>query len=147
MNKLNNQQGQALVEFALVAVILLVLALGVGEFGRAWYYDNALDDAVRGGVRMASELYPVPATDDARIQTYVKAHVPSSIGGSVTVNVVPPTTANGKLVKVTAQYVFAEPILITLDSLAYTFFKDHILTNSSLTLQRTGTMYYELAIP
>ena len=77
MNKLKNQKGQALVEFAFVAVILLVLVYGVTEFGRAWYYTNSMDDAVRAGARMASELYPVPVTDDTRIQTYVQSHVPS----------------------------------------------------------------------
>ena len=145
MNKLNNQKGQALVEFAFVAVILLVLVLGVTEFGRAWYYDNALDTAVRAGVRMASEMYPVPATDDARIKTYIQNHVPSSISDSVLVSVEAPTKDNGKLVKVTASYAFAESLLNPLNSLASTFHMGDV--PKSFTLVRTGTMYYELAIP
>ena len=66
MNKLKNQKGQALIEFAFVAVTLLVLVYGVTEFGRAWYYTNSMDNAVRAGARMASELYPVRSTDDPK---------------------------------------------------------------------------------
>jgi Flp pilus assembly protein TadG len=146
MNRLNNHKGQALVEFAFVAVVLLVLALGVTEFGRAWYYDNALDNAVRSGVRKASET-PYDASYVSTVSGYVTSEITASvpsIGSSVLVDVVTPTAAN-KVVKVTASYAFDEPILSTVDSLAFTFFKQHVRT--SFTLQRTGTMYYELTIP
>ncbi len=143
MNKLKNQKGQALIEFAFVAVTLLVLVYGVTEFGRAWYYTNSMDNAVRAGARMASELYPVPVTDDPRIQAYVQSHV-ASIGGSVAVRVFPPTNPT-KLVTVRATYLFPEPILSPLDTLTSAFSLGDVPT--SFTLQRTGTMYYELAIP
>jgi Flp pilus assembly protein TadG len=146
MKRLNNRKGQALVEFALVVTLLPLLALGIWEFSKAWYYENALDVGVRAGVRYASELYPIPATDDSRIKTYVQneinSYVPSMGSGSVAVTVIPPSVANGHLVTVTASYTFSETILTTLDSLSNTFFKEHIST--SFTLERTGTMYYEL---
>ncbi|MGC2424893.1 MAG: TadE/TadG family type IV pilus assembly protein [Nitrospirota bacterium] len=151
MNRLNSKKGQALVELALVLPILLLLALGITEFGRAWYYDNALDDAVRAGVRKASEQYPAPTANDPTITAYVVGEITSyipSLAGSFTANnvqVFPPTAANGKLVTVTASYVFSEPILISLNSLVSVFSLGDIPT--SITLQRTGTMYYELAIP
>jgi Flp pilus assembly protein TadG len=146
MKRLNNQKGQALVEFALVAPILLIMVLGITEFARAWYYENALDVGVRAGVRKASEQYPAPTTDDPAIVTYVQtevnAYVSSMPAGSVTVKVDPPSVSNGHLVTVTASYIFVEPILATLNSLFNTFFQKNIST--SFTLQRTGTMYYEL---
>ncbi len=46
-------EGQALVEFALVAPIFLLLVLGVVEFGRAWQVSQTLTDAARAGCRTA----------------------------------------------------------------------------------------------
>ena len=46
-------EGQALVEFALVAPIFLLLVLGVVEFGRAWQVSQTLTDAARAGCRVA----------------------------------------------------------------------------------------------
>jgi Flp pilus assembly protein TadG len=147
MNRLNNQRGQALVEFAFVAVVLLVMVLGVTEFGKAWYYDNALDNAVRTAVRKASET-PYDGSYASTVSGYVTSEITASVpsmGGGVAVTVVPPSAANGKLVTVTASYAFDEPILSSLNSLASTFSFGAIPT--SFTLQRTGTMYYELTIP
>ncbi len=45
--------GQALVEFALITPLLLLLLLGVYEFGRAWNVYQTLSDAVREGGRTA----------------------------------------------------------------------------------------------
>lgn len=47
------RSGQALVEFALVAPILLLLILGVVEFGRAWNAYQVITDAAREGARTA----------------------------------------------------------------------------------------------
>ena len=47
------EQGQALVEMALVLPILLILMLGILEFGRAWYTKQVITDAAREGARLA----------------------------------------------------------------------------------------------
>ena len=47
------RKGQALVEFALIIPIFLLLVLGVFEFGRAWNVYQVLDEAVRVGARNA----------------------------------------------------------------------------------------------
>jgi len=47
------RRGQALVEFALVVPLLLLLVLGVVEFGRAWNVYQTLTDAARNGARTA----------------------------------------------------------------------------------------------
>jgi Flp pilus assembly protein TadG len=49
-----NDRGQAVVEFALVLPFLLLLALGVVEFGRAWMTMNILTSAAREGARIAA---------------------------------------------------------------------------------------------
>jgi len=53
-----NQRAQSLVEFALVLPILLVLILGIFEFGRLWMTLNVLTGAAREGVRVAAVTDP-----------------------------------------------------------------------------------------
>jgi len=48
-----NEKGQSLVEFALVAPMLLLLLIGIAEFGRAWMAQNVLTGAVREAARIA----------------------------------------------------------------------------------------------
>ncbi len=55
--------GQAIVEFALVLVLLLMLVIGVFEFGRAWNIYQVITDAARGGARMAVVADPGVSQD------------------------------------------------------------------------------------
>jgi Flp pilus assembly protein TadG len=48
-----SETGQALVEFALVAPLLMMLVIGVFEFGRAWNVYQVITEAARGGARAA----------------------------------------------------------------------------------------------
>jgi Flp pilus assembly protein TadG len=50
---LMNGKGQALVELALVIFLLLLLVMGIVEFGRAMYVKNTLTHAARAGARAA----------------------------------------------------------------------------------------------
>ena len=53
-NKIQGERGQSVLELALILPILLMLILGISEFGRAWMTMNLLTGAVREGARMAS---------------------------------------------------------------------------------------------
>jgi Flp pilus assembly protein TadG len=53
-----NEKGQSLVEFALVVPILLLLVVGIAEFGRAWMTQNILTGAAREAVRLAAVPAP-----------------------------------------------------------------------------------------
>ncbi len=53
-----SEDGQALVEFALVAPILLVLILGLVEFARAWNTQQVLTDAAREALRSSVVANP-----------------------------------------------------------------------------------------
>ena len=50
-NTLENEKGQSLVEFALVVPLLLLLVIGIFEFGRAWMTKNIMTGAAREAVR------------------------------------------------------------------------------------------------
>ena len=46
-------KGQALLEFALILPVLLLLVLGIVEFGRAWNLAQMMSDVAREGTRLA----------------------------------------------------------------------------------------------
>ncbi|HEX7090455.1 MAG TPA: TadE family protein [Longimicrobiales bacterium] len=62
--------GQALVEFALVLPLLLVLVIAVFEFGRAWSAYQVITDAAREGARNAVVVNP--AIDSAYVVQRVR---------------------------------------------------------------------------
>ncbi|BDE58842.1 pilus assembly protein [Rhodococcus hoagii] len=52
MGRFRSESGAAAVEFALVVPILILLVLGIIEFGRAYNIQNSLSAAAREGVRV-----------------------------------------------------------------------------------------------
>jgi Flp pilus assembly protein TadG len=67
--------GQALVEFALIVPILLLLVLAIVDFGRAWNVYQVLTDAAREGGRVAVVANPSTTIDSvaAKINTLLDA--------------------------------------------------------------------------
>jgi Flp pilus assembly protein TadG len=58
--------GQALVEFALIMPFLLLFIIGIVEFGRAWNEHEVLTDAAREGARKAAVFDPAVTEADVR---------------------------------------------------------------------------------
>lgn len=50
---MKNQKGQALVETAIIVPLLILLIMGLFEFGRAMFLKNTLNNAARAGARTA----------------------------------------------------------------------------------------------
>ncbi|MBJ6799212.1 TadE/TadG family type IV pilus assembly protein [Geomonas propionica] len=50
---MNNQRGQAIVETAIILPLLILLIMGLFEFGRYLYLKNTLNNAARAAVRTA----------------------------------------------------------------------------------------------
>ena len=63
-----SETGQALVEFALVAPLLLMLVIGVFEFGRAWNVYQVITEAARDGAR-AAVVADAGVTQDSALST------------------------------------------------------------------------------
>lgn len=66
-----DQGGQALAEFALVLPVLLILVIGIIEFGRAWNARQVITDAAREGARLA--VVADPTVDQATVDTRIRA--------------------------------------------------------------------------
>jgi len=58
--------GQALVEFALILPVILLLVVGVLEFARAWNLHQVMTDAAREGARRAVLADPVIDRDSVK---------------------------------------------------------------------------------
>ena len=68
LRKLRDERGQAVVEFALVLPILLLLVFGATEFSRAWLTMNVLSAASREGCRLAVVTEPDVPSVEARVR-------------------------------------------------------------------------------
>jgi Flp pilus assembly protein TadG len=123
---MRDERGQSLVEFALCALLLLMMLFVIIEFGRMFLLYTTVSNAARAGVRYAmvygsdSSSPSGPANDDAAVIQVVKNF--ASVGGlnssNLTVHVyyyssggVSPNCNNpGCWVKVTASYPY-DPIV------------------------------------
>ena len=65
--RLRERRGQAMVEFALVMPILLLLVFGVTEFSRAFMTLNVITSAAREGCRLAVVTGPDATAVTARV--------------------------------------------------------------------------------
>jgi Flp pilus assembly protein TadG len=83
---IRSNRGQAIVEFALIFPMLLLVCFGITEFGRAWMTMNILTSAAREGVRLAAVTGPdIPAVQQRVRDVCDAARVVPS-----TITVVPP---------------------------------------------------------
>lgn len=83
IRKLKKEDGQAVVELALILPILIMILCGIIDFGWIFTNQNIIDNASREGARYAI----VHSTDAAAIKTYTKAMVPENISDSLAVTV------------------------------------------------------------
>ena len=97
--------GVALIEFAFVLPILLVLAMGMLDFGRAFHTKSLLDQAAREGARIAVVTSP----DLDLVEDRVGAVLASGGVAPTSVTVVGPDAAHMVTVTVNATFSFVTP--------------------------------------
>jgi len=95
-----SQHGQAVVEFAFILPLLLLLILGITELGRMIMRTNLLTQAAREGVRAAA-VGAIPDSVVARVESVLYA-ADNITPGSV--NVTGPDANNMMQVTVTCDY-------------------------------------------
>lgn len=105
------ESGVALIEAAFVLPILLVLAMGMLDFGRAFQMKSLLDQAAREGVRVAVITSPDPDVVTARVNSIL---APAGVAAT-TVAVSGPTPGTRlDTVTVTATFTFVTPGIFAL---------------------------------
>ncbi len=81
------QRGQALLEAAVTLPILLLIAAGIFEFGRAFQTWQVLTNAAREGARVAVLPNPAEGSVETRVRAYMESgELPAHATASVTVN-------------------------------------------------------------
>jgi len=104
--------GEALVEMALVLPILLLLSLGMLDFGRAFHMKNIVDAAAREGCRVAVVTTPVDvALAQGRVANILTA---GGVTDAPPAQVDGPDPAKMVTVTVTARFTFVTPGLFAL---------------------------------
>src|SRR5688572_17071199 len=66
LRRMRNRAGQGAVEMALALPILLLVIMGIVEFGQAWHVKQAVTDAARAGARRAVIQDPIMDKDSVR---------------------------------------------------------------------------------
>jgi Flp pilus assembly pilin Flp len=101
---LRNEEGAAVVEFALVMPILALIIFGIIDFGRAFYTVNNIISAVREGARYGAILSaPLSVTGQREIRDRVRSVSQPFGGDSLRDEQIQIEFPNGELVRVRVQ--------------------------------------------
>ncbi len=99
--RIKSERGAALLEAAITLPMLLLIAVGIFEFGRAYQTWQILTNAAREGARMAVLPDPTPGNVETRVRDYMQAGQLSEAGtAAVDVNRSATMTVNGAPVSV-----------------------------------------------
>lgn len=105
MAVLKNNRGQSMVEFAIVLPILLLILLGIMEFGILFSNQLILESASREGTR-----YAVLGATDGEVITYIEDLTSNLDDSRLSINISPSQGARSKgnplTVTLTYQYQF-----------------------------------------
>ena len=94
------QPGQALVEFALLATLLITLLLGIFDFGRAYYTQVQIKNAIADAGYYAIQN---PDATDAQIGAVIKRQ----LSFSPTITITPTCTSGAGKTKIKASYQYS----------------------------------------
>ena len=101
---LGTERGATAVEFALIVPLLIVLVLGIAEFGRAFQVQATLSAAAREGVRVMA-LQNDPAAAKAAVRDAATSLSPSITDAQISISPSTcPTTGGTTYVRLTINY-------------------------------------------
>lgn len=113
--RIKSERGAALLEAAITIPMLLLISVGIFEFGRAWQTWQVLTNAAREGARLAVLPDPTPGNAETRAREYMAAgQLPGANSAAVDVNRSASMTVNGAAVsasQVTIDYPFTFVVL------------------------------------
>ena len=108
---LRGERGTALIETAMTLPLLLLVSVGIFEFGRAFQTWQILTNAAREGARLAVMPGSTDATVQARVQSYLTSgqltNTPAiAVNPTSTVDIGGGATANSSVVTVSYPFKF-----------------------------------------
>src|SRR5437879_8491499 len=85
--RLLGEKGTAIIETAVTLPLLLLVAVGIFEFGRAYQTWQVLTNAAREGARVAVLPNPVAGAPEARVRQYMTSgQLPNAASATVIVD-------------------------------------------------------------
>ncbi len=115
MKRFRGERGTALVEAALTIPILLLISVGIFEFGRAYQTWQILTNAAREGARIAVLPNATPEAVETRVREYMQSgQLPRHADAAVNLNRNATLSINGQPVTaslVTVDYPFTFIVL------------------------------------
>jgi Flp pilus assembly protein TadG len=141
---LRDTRGAALLEMALTLPLMLLVAIGIVEFGRAYQTWQVLTNAAREGARIAV----LPGIDDAtvtsRVQSYMSdGQLPNSATANITITrnntIAIGATGSATASRVTVDYPFTFMVLQPIAQLV----DPHSTAGAPLTMTATALMRNE----
>lgn len=113
MKRLKNQRGAALLETAITIPIVLLITVGVFEFGRAYQTWQVLTNAAREGARVSVLAESTDAQVTAAVKSYMQSgKLPGATSAVVTVErVVPFNGGTSTASRITVAYPFNFTVL------------------------------------
>jgi Flp pilus assembly protein TadG len=109
MKRFTNERGAALLETVLALPLVLLIAVGIFEFGRAYQTWQVLTNAAREGARLAVLQYETASDVQARVRGYMTSgQLPNAAaaGVVVTATTIPIGATNAFASRVTVNYPF-----------------------------------------
>jgi Flp pilus assembly protein TadG len=142
MTRRTSERGAALIEVALTLPLLLLVAIGIFEFGRAYQTQQVLTNAAREGARVAVLPNQPANAADTRAHAYLTAgQLPNADSATVTVTSttinIGGTTTPGS--RVTVNYPFSFVVLQPVARLVVS----NSAVGSALTMSATAEMRNE----
>ena len=140
--RLRNERGAAIIETALTLPLVLLVCVGIFEFGRAYLTQQVMTNAAREGARVA--VLPNPTdSPDARVRAYLQLgglNSDSSVGVAVTATQVSlGTSGNASASTVTVTYPFSFMVLQPVAQLVVA----GSMTGAPITMTAVATMRNE----
>jgi len=109
-DRLREQRGATAVEFALIVPLLIVLVLGIAEFGRAFQVQGTLSAAAREGVRVMA-LQNDPAAARTAVRNAASSLDPTITDAEITISPSSCPTVNGGSTSVRLTISYPMPYL------------------------------------
>jgi Flp pilus assembly protein TadG len=107
MKRIRNEKGAALVEAAIVMPMILLISVGIFEFGRAYQTSQVLTNAAREGARLAILDGPTDGDVRARVNKYLTdGGLTSLADGNILVNRKATLTGSASASTVQVNYPF-----------------------------------------
>jgi Flp pilus assembly protein TadG len=101
--RLRDERGATAVEFAFIIPLLLVLVLGIAEFGRAFQVSGTLSAAAREGVRVMA-LQNDPAAARAAVRNAATSLDPAVTNAQITITPASCPPTGNTTVRLTVTY-------------------------------------------